>query len=69
MQYLAAFLISLIISLLSTPLIIKLSSSLSIVDKPGRRKINTEIVPTAGGIAIYLAFMITALVVLLWERP
>ena len=64
MQYLAAFLISLIISLFSTPLIIKLSSSLSIVDKPGKRKINTEVVPTAGGIAIYLAFVLTALFIM-----
>jgi UDP-GlcNAc:undecaprenyl-phosphate GlcNAc-1-phosphate transferase len=56
--YLAAFIITLILSLAITPLIIKLAHKLNFVDRPGERKINTKIIATAGGTAIYLAFMI-----------
>jgi UDP-GlcNAc:undecaprenyl-phosphate GlcNAc-1-phosphate transferase len=56
--YLAAFIITLILSLAITPLIIKLAHKFNFVDRPGERKINTKIIATAGGTAIYLAFMI-----------
>jgi UDP-GlcNAc:undecaprenyl-phosphate GlcNAc-1-phosphate transferase len=56
--YLAAFIVALILSLVITPVIIKLAHKLNFVDKPGDRKINTKIIATAGGTAIYLAFMI-----------
>ncbi|MGP3778192.1 glycosyltransferase family 4 protein [Halanaerobium saccharolyticum] len=58
MLYLAAFIITLILSLAITPLIIKLAHKFNFVDRPGERKINTKIIATAGGTAIYLAFMI-----------
>ena len=58
MLYLAAFIITLILSLLITPVIIKLAHRLNLVDQPGARKINKKIIATAGGTAIYLAFMI-----------
>lgn len=58
MLYLAAFIIALILSLAITPLIIKLAHKFNFVDRPGERKINTKIIATAGGTAIYLAFMI-----------
>ena len=58
MFYLAAFIVALILSLIITPVIIKLAHKLNFVDKPGDRKINRKIIATAGGTAIYLAFMI-----------
>lgn len=58
MLYLAAFIITLMLSLIITPMIIKLAHKLNFVDQPGERKINTRVVATAGGTAIYLAFMI-----------
>lgn len=58
MLYLAAFIVTLILSLIITPVIIKLAHKLNFIDKPGERKINTRVVATAGGTAIYLAFII-----------
>lgn len=58
MFYLAAFIVALILSLVITPVIIRLAHKFNFVDKPGERKINTEVIATAGGTAIYLAFMI-----------
>lgn len=58
MLYLAAFIITLILSLAITPVIIKLAHKFNFVDRPGERKINKKIIATAGGTAIYLAFMI-----------
>ncbi|PXV70067.1 glycosyltransferase family 4 protein [Halanaerobium congolense] len=58
MLYLAAFLIALVLALGITPVVIKLANRFNFVDKPGKRKINKKIVATAGGTAIYLAFMI-----------
>jgi UDP-GlcNAc:undecaprenyl-phosphate GlcNAc-1-phosphate transferase len=58
MLYLAAFIAALILSLIITPVIIKLAHKLNFIDKPGARKINTKATATAGGTAIYLAFMI-----------
>lgn len=61
MLYLAAFIISLILSLLLTPLLKKLAFKLGFVDHPGERKINKKSIPTAGGTAIYLAFVLPML--------
>ena len=58
MLYLAAFIITLILSLIITPVVIKLAQRLNFIDQPGERKINKKIIATAGGTAIYLAFMI-----------
>lgn len=58
MLYLSAFIITLILSLSITPLIIKLAHHFNFIDQPGERKINTKAIATAGGTAIYLAFMI-----------
>ncbi|ADO78095.1 MraY family glycosyltransferase [Halanaerobium praevalens] len=58
MLYLAAFISSLLLSLLITPVIIRLAKHFNFVDQPGQRKINTKVVASSGGVAIYLAFMI-----------
>jgi UDP-GlcNAc:undecaprenyl-phosphate GlcNAc-1-phosphate transferase len=56
--YLAAFVVTLILSLIITPLIIKYAPRFNLMDYPGERKINLKAIPTAGGIAIYLAFVL-----------
>ena len=56
MGYLSAFLIALLASLLLTPLVIKLSLRVGLVDKPNARKVHAKVMPRAGGIAIFLAF-------------
>src|SRR5690606_931393 len=55
--YFLVFLISLIISLMATPIIKKIALSINAVDIPNDRRINKVPIPTMGGIAIYLGFM------------
>lgn len=50
-----AFLGSLALSLLLTPVVREINRSLGIVDKPGPRRINKTPVPRGGGIAIFVA--------------
>ncbi|MGM0414114.1 MAG: MraY family glycosyltransferase [Bacillota bacterium] len=54
--YLKVFLIGLIITYISTPIIRRFAIKLEAVDKPGKRRINRWPVPNLGGIAIYLGF-------------
>lgn len=67
-----SFFLALGISLLLTPLAIRLGLKLGITDKPstqpddhkavaGRRRINTKITPRTGGVAIAIAFIIPTL--------
>ncbi|MFW6034639.1 MAG: glycosyltransferase family 4 protein [Halothermotrichaceae bacterium] len=55
--YIIAFIISLVVTLICTPLIKKLALCIDAVDKPGNRRINKNAVPTIGGIAIYIGFL------------
>ncbi len=59
--YLITFFVSLATSLALTPLIKKVALRLEIVDKPGRRKVHRQNMPTMGGIAMCLAFFVGAL--------
>lgn len=54
---LLAFL-SLIISLILTPVFIKYITKLNITDKPNQRKVHKNPIPTLGGLAIFTSFMI-----------
>ncbi len=53
--------LTMILALLITPLIKKLSFKIGAVDKPNARRINTVSMPTAGGLAIYIAFSLSIL--------
>ncbi|MGM0501242.1 MAG: MraY family glycosyltransferase [Bacillota bacterium] len=55
-------LLSLIISLLSTPLVKRISLDLGVVDQPGERKIHQQSIPSLGGLAIYFSFIVTTIV-------
>ncbi len=49
-----------VLTLIFTPIMIYLTSTLGIFDYPNQRRINSRPIPTAGGLGIYLAFFITA---------
>lgn len=53
-------LVSLGLTLIFTPILIYFTFRFRLFDHPGERRINSHSVPTAGGLAIYLAFFITA---------
>jgi len=54
-----AFLLALAISLLLTRIMIRLGPALGLIDEPGERRIHVKPVPRAGGIAVFLTFVIT----------
>ena len=48
-----------LISVLTTPLVKKMSLAIGAVDHPNERRVNTRAVPTMGGIAIFVSFFFT----------
>ncbi|MFH0926427.1 MAG: MraY family glycosyltransferase [bacterium] len=62
--YLTVFLISLSVSLLSIPIIIKLSYKFQILDIPTKHKTHKFPIPTFGGLAIYFSFVMIVLYML-----
>ena len=61
MTYLMVVALALFLSLLVTPLAKLLADRLKILDKPGQRKIHQEPMPLTGGIAVFLAFSLSLL--------
>lgn len=61
----AAFVISLVLALLLTPLVAKGARKFGIVDMPSERKVHQTPIPRAGGMAIYLSFYLSFIPVLL----
>lgn len=53
-------LIPIILSLIFTPLVIRLATILRVGDLPEKRKVHTQVMPRMGGVAFYLSFMLTA---------
>lgn len=53
--------LTMILAFLLTPLIKKLAFKIGAVDKPNSRRVNKVAMPTAGGLAIYIAFSISVL--------
>jgi UDP-GlcNAc:undecaprenyl-phosphate GlcNAc-1-phosphate transferase len=51
-------------SLIFTPLMTFVSRRIGAVDKPNKRRINTKVMPSAGGLAIFLSFAIATLFIL-----
>ena len=56
-------LIAFLISLLMTPLVKKLAFRVGAVDRPEARKVHSRLMPRMGGLAIFLGFTITILLV------
>jgi len=63
-----AFLAALSISLLVTPVIIRLATRLKILDVPGGLKNHPSPVPAVGGVAIYLSIVFTSVIAVLFNE-
>lgn len=59
--YIGAFIISLLITYFLTPVVKKFAVKIKAVDMPDNRRINKKAIPTLGGIAIYIGFLIPVL--------
>ncbi len=55
----AAFLVAICLTILITPYVIKLAFKIGATDKPNNRKVHSKIMPSMGGLAIFLSFIIT----------
>lgn len=62
-RFIIRLFLTMIISLILTPIVKLLAFKMGAVDKPGARRINTKTMPTAGGLSIFISFSIA----LLWE--
>lgn len=62
-QFILKLIATTLISLILTPLVKLLAFKIGAVDRPGKRRINTRTMPTAGGLAIFIAYTIA----ILWE--
>ena len=65
MFYLSILLAALILTLIFTPISARLGHRLGLVDRPGERRKHTGVVPRTGGLAIFAAFTVTVLALLL----
>ncbi len=59
---LISFLIAISLSMMLIPLLVRVASSIGLVDAPGPRKIHSNIVPRVGGIAIFLGSLVPLLI-------
>ncbi len=59
----AVFLASALLSLIATPVVLRLATRLGAVDEPNHRRVNAAPVPRGGGVAVALAFLVVAAVV------
>ncbi|MHB8959841.1 MAG: glycosyltransferase family 4 protein [Candidatus Limnocylindrales bacterium] len=65
----AGFVAAALLSLLATPLVVRVATRLNAVDEPNHRRVNATPVPRGGGVAVAVAFLlVAAIVVVLNER-
>ena len=50
-------LLTILVSTISVPFVIRLAKKINIVDKPDARKVHSHVMPRLGGLAIYIAFL------------
>ncbi|SEU09396.1 UDP-GlcNAc:undecaprenyl-phosphate GlcNAc-1-phosphate transferase [Salinibacillus kushneri] len=62
MEYIALILLSLVFSLILTPLVKKLAIKINAVDQPNERKVHKRVMPRMGGLAIYVSFLLGVLI-------
>ena len=63
-KYIIILLVTAIIALILTPIMVVVSRKIGAVDNPNARRINVKPMPSAGGVAIFVAFSIITLLVL-----
>jgi UDP-GlcNAc:undecaprenyl-phosphate GlcNAc-1-phosphate transferase len=66
--YLGVYFAATAISLLSTPLVVRLARALNIVDAPGIRKIHAQAIPRIGGVAIVLGMLMASIPMLFQDN-
>jgi len=64
--FLLTFVVALLLTILFTPMVRSLAPQIGAVDHPSARKVHHKDIPRAGGIAIFLGFVISMLVALVW---
>ncbi|MEE0026160.1 MAG: MraY family glycosyltransferase [Atopobiaceae bacterium] len=69
LPFLALFAISLVISVVLTPLVRRLAWQLGVVDRPSARRINRRTIPRMGGIAVYASLVTCIFIDTLLFRP
>jgi len=68
MKYLLAFTLSLIVSLIATPIIIRLANRLGIIDRPVDDRWHKTPTPRMGGIAIFAGFIVASAIFVPFQR-
>lgn len=63
-KYIIILLVTAIIALILTPIMVVVSRKIGAVDNPNARRINVKPMPSAGGVAIFVAFSAVTLLVL-----
>ena len=63
-DYVLAFMIAAVVTLLVTPAVIALAAKTGAMDAPDARKVHKHPIPRIGGIGIYFAFMVAVCIVL-----
>lgn len=58
LEFILHFLATMMLSVILTPLVKLLAFQVGAVDYPGKRRINQKVMPTIGGLAIFIAFAI-----------
>ncbi len=59
---LISFLIAISLSMMLIPLLVRVASTIGLVDEPGPRKVHKEVIPRVGGIAIFLGSIVPLLI-------
>lgn len=62
--YIYGFIVAMVVSYLSTPLVKKIAWKIGAIDFPSERRVHKKPMPRIGGLAIYFAFMIASIIVL-----
>lgn len=64
LKFLIVIIMTFSFSLIFTPIMTFVARAIGAVDKPNERRVNTKPMPSAGGLAIFLSFVIATLVIL-----
>lgn len=65
-MYLCLFIISLLLTIAAVPQVKKIAFFLNAIDKPEARKVHGKLMPRMGGFAIFMGFLVSVLIGLLW---
>lgn len=68
MTYVLTFFMALVIAVIATPVSMKLAGRWGAIDYPGGRHVHKKPIPRLGGLAIYAAFWIAALIMQVWDQ-